>query len=165
MSISEIQAVYEQHTSEGKARAGRPRFLYGDDGEFEALAVCPRADLPDLVHRVNYPTAKQWPDGQVAHVPWTQDRLRDALAPTMRRIRGIYGGEWILLIVSGVRTAAPMQRSVGTAHAVEQQILAGPDTPGRRFLQRIGRATASDQATRTRELATAAMGAGEATRR
>jgi hypothetical protein len=164
MSISEIQAVYEQYTNEGKARAGRPRFLYGDDGEFEALAVCPRADLPDIVHRVNYPTAKQWPDGQVAHVPWTEDRLRHALSPTMRRIRQIYGSEWILLIVSAVRTTAPMQRSVGTAHAVEQQILAGPDTPGRRFLQRIGRTATQSQADRTRQMAAAAMGGRAVTR-
>lgn len=164
MSKSEIQTVYEQHTADGKARAGRPRFLYGDDGEFEALAVCPREGLPDIVHTLSYPTARQWPDGQVSCIPWTEDRLRDALAPTMRRLRGIYGGEWILLIVSAVRTAAPMQRSVGTAHAVEQRILAGPDTPGKRFLQRIGRTMTSNQADRTREMATAAMGGRGATR-
>lgn len=67
------------------------------------------------------------------------------------------GGRWrgVLAITSGVSSDGLCGGAA--LRAAEEAILGGPDTPGRRFLQRIGRTTTSDQAARARELATVAV--------
>lgn len=136
MFKSEIQKTYEQHAGGEKHRATRPEYIYGPDGEFEVYAVCIRSDLPDVVYRLSYPTARRWADGQVARIPWTEDRLRDGLSRTMRQIRDIYGGEWILDIHYRRPPIIRSGRTPGARAVAEQRILAGPDMPGRRFLER-----------------------------
>lgn len=118
----------EQDEPQGKAD-----FVYGD-GEFDVVATCPRIGLPDICIPLAYPTARRFGNGVIRAIPWTEDRLRDAMQHTFRGIRATYGGDWILSIWQAQRLSGCSDREIGAREKAEAMILAGPDTPGRRWL-------------------------------
>lgn len=112
------------------------RLIYGDDGDFAVSAI----RLASSVHPTEwnmplaYPTAGVSKGGVKKRALWTSELLMDALQDTLRKIRGVYGGDWVLDI-RRVRAAPTSEdRVAGVRTKAEKLILDGPDTPGRRWL-------------------------------
>jgi hypothetical protein len=105
-------------------------------GEFEVF--CVRTDVdPQDSRRITYPIARVYENNKVIPVPWTSELLMDAMQRTLRCHRNAYGGQWHLRIVKAEPDAVQQDRPHGSRAEAEAIILAGPDTPGRRFLQRL----------------------------
>lgn len=134
MSKSEIQSKAQQ-LEQGEPK-GKYDFIYGTDGEFDVVASCPRCDgRPDFCVRLAYPTARRYENGVVRSIPWTEDRLREAMQSPFRTIRGMYSGDWILSIWRATPSLSrPIDRDAGARAQAEERILSGIDTPGKRWL-------------------------------
>lgn len=136
MSKSKIRDKAERLESGEQQATGRCRLIYGDDGDFEVYAI----RLADEKHaewsmRLSYPTAGVWPNGVRKRAQWTADSLMEALQPTLRKIRSVYGGPWVLDIRAARQESYPGDRPTGAKAEAERRILDGPDTPGKRWLQ------------------------------
>lgn len=83
------------------ARESKCRFRYWDgpdSGPFQVFAV-----RDDWVILLSYPVLRLKSEEEALVIPWTEDSLREALLPVMRRIHSAYGGTWILEIHAGGR--------------------------------------------------------------
>jgi hypothetical protein len=90
--------------------------------------------------RLCYPIARTYSGGVRRSAHWPEDQLREAAQSTFRRVRAAYGGTWELHIRLPLeQPSTPMDRDPDARADAERAILAGPDTPGRRFLERAGR--------------------------
>jgi len=116
---------------EGYESAGPYRLIYGE-GEFGVFAVC-LAKSWEM--RLSYPTARVFKSGLKEQAQWTEELLMDAMQGTLRRIRATYGGEWFLRIAHAEHEPYSGDRPVGSRAEAERLVLAGPDTPGKRFLE------------------------------
>ena len=109
----------------------RTKYQYGF-GEFEVWVTNGSYKL-----RLAYPTAKiviSKDSNQVVDANWTEDTLFNALQGTQRRFEAQYGGKWDLIIDRFVDPHYPIDKPIGAFKTAEANILAGPDTPGKRFL-------------------------------
>lgn len=126
--------LYERNKDAGEPQ-GKCDYVYGDDGAFEVVAQMLRPGMPDWCMKLAYPTDRRWGNGVVRRIEWTEDRLRDAMQPAFRRIRATYGGDWVLSVwAAKAGVSDPMDRDPGARDDAERKIMAGPDTPGRRWL-------------------------------
>lgn len=94
--MSKIKA--EDVVREDRAKM-RFRFRYSAGAETDPYLVFAvrEGDSPWAMF-LSYPVARLYDDGTVLAVPWTFERLQDALFPTMTRVRACYGGDWHLEI-------------------------------------------------------------------
>jgi len=110
------------------------RWQYDAESEpFEAYAAR-TAGGPRWECRICYPVGRIYGGNTVRPIPWTDDTLRDALQPTLRTYRQTYGGTWELHLRTPRRLPVPMDRDPLARRRAIDRVLAGPDTPGRRFL-------------------------------
>lgn len=136
MRKSNLQSRIDPDTA--STTTGECRLIYGDDGEFDVFAI----RLADAEHErdwemlLTYPTAGVWPNGVVKRAKWTSELLMEAMQPTFRKVRSVYGGDWVLDIRRALRIVPETERRAGALAAAEQRIMDGPDTPGRRWLVR-----------------------------
>lgn len=120
---------------------GKAEYVYGD-GAFEVVAVCPRVDLPDICLRIGYPTASRFSNGVLRGIDWTEDLLMNAMQKPLREIRNTYGGDWILNVWKAKPAFPNLDRDPEARGKAEKIILAGPNTPGRRWLEKQKEPTA-----------------------
>ena len=118
-------------------RGGKQKLLVGhgsDYGDFEVYIV---SDLrPEVREPVAYWTHRQNADGSVDRAIWTSEALIDALQPTLRTWKEVYGGQWHLEVHNAPSVDRFPSKHPGAFSDAQRSVLAGPDTPGKRFLLR-----------------------------
>lgn len=117
--------------------SGKARLLYRDDGAYDVFVV--NTDDRSVRTRMVYPTARGYDGGAVLRIPWESDMLLDAMQPTLREWRSSHLGNWHLEIQTRDPESHPMDRSRTCFAEASQVILAGPDTPGRSWLEALQR--------------------------
>jgi hypothetical protein len=129
---------------EACSKASKCKLSHGDDVDFDVFAIrlANKDHERDWEMRLTYPTVGVWPNGIYRRAKWTPELLIEKLQSTLRLIRSIYIGDWVLSVRKSVRIPDETDRRPGAQVEAERRILAGPDGPGRRYLIANGRSLA-----------------------
>jgi hypothetical protein len=114
---------------------GRPKLSYRE-GEWDVWLTNGQYKV-----RLSYPTHRIYgspPNQTVEEISWTYDALERSLQGQQRKYAVAYGGKWDMIVIESETIPYPLDRPVGARGKAEAIILAGRDTPGKRFLQGLG---------------------------
>ena len=135
MRKSDLQSKFDGEPDSGTT--GKCRLIYGYDGYFVVYAIrLADKDHAEWAMPLPYPTARVGPNGVRKLAQWTEELLMEKLQPTLRSIRGTYGGDWVLDIRVREQIPYETERRPGAREDAVRRVLAGPDTPGKRWLLR-----------------------------
>ena len=114
-----------------KAADTEPHVLKGEYIHGLGLFECYLENSEGMRVESAYRTAVRMSDGRSSPITRTADQMVVLLQPFAQGFSQTYGGKWVLHVEHRVEEP-PFVR--GSKQMAEDVVMAGPDTPGRRFL-------------------------------
>jgi len=151
-----VKAFYRRLKASGQGRPeGKATFAVRDGGEFVVCAVATWPDgAPWWTMPIKYPTHRRYDNGVLVAIPWTADKLMEAMQPILREIRSAYGGEWFLKIEQAKPEPEP-EFNRKRVPRPELKSTPKPEPPdGRKVKEMVDRMMAEDRRRKLPEKAT-----------
>jgi hypothetical protein len=149
-----VKAFYKGLKAHGGGKGkpqGKATFLTRQEAPFNVYVVRLLADGREHHVLITYPTHRCYENGVVEPIPWTAEKLMDAMQRTLREVRASYGGDWWLEIKEPKPDPAPeigkralSGRQVSAALADKLQAPAEEAPDGRKVQDMIERMKAAD---------------------